>query len=230
MRKSPEEAPSPMVPINMPRPAATRPLMATRPAKIPTIERPKIVIINSSGVRNSKTIGRATKIKTVKKLAPTNPPKSDEAKAADSARAALPFWAIGKPSKTVACDAEEPGMPIKTEAKVSEVGTTATIPIINARPKTGSMPNMKGNKSDRPAMPPRPGKTPMHSPMSTPSTKYPKTIGCRMSAQASPKAGSASMKTSKTISSHFSCENAPPLMGGAFKKKSLVQRNAIFFL
>ena len=222
MRKSPEEAPSPMVPINMPRPAATMPLMATRPAKIPTIERPKIVIINSSGVRNSKTMGRATKIKTVKKLAPTNPPKSDDAKAAESARAALPFCAIGKPSKTVACDAEEPGIPIKTEAKVSEVGTTATIPIIKARPKIGSMPNMKGSKSDRPAMPPRPGKTPMHSPMSTPRTKYPKTTGCRISAQASPKAGKASMITSKTISSHFPYKNAPPILSGAFQKKSLV--------
>ena len=31
-----------------------------------------------------------------------------------------------------------------TEAKVSEVGTTATMPTISARPRIGSMPNMNG--------------------------------------------------------------------------------------
>ena len=55
-------------------------------------------------------------------------------------------------------------MPMSTLAKVSEVGTTATMPIISARPSTGSMPNMKGSSSDSPAMPPRPGKTPRRGP------------------------------------------------------------------
>ena len=104
-------------------------------------------------------------------MAPTSPPKSDEAKAADKARAAIPFLAMGNPSSTVACEADEPGIPISTEAKVSDVGTTATIPTISARPKIGSIPNMKGNKSDSPAMPPRPGNTPMHRPITTPSTR-----------------------------------------------------------
>ena len=74
MRRSPEDAPSPMVPIIIPRPAATIPLMATRPARIPTIDRPKIVIIRSSGVRNSSTIGRATRMKTVKSADLLHPP------------------------------------------------------------------------------------------------------------------------------------------------------------
>ena len=171
MRSSPCAAPSPMVPTSMPRPAATMPFNATRPARMPTIESPKIVIIKSSGVLNNKTMGRAARMKSVRKSAPTSPPNRDDAKAAESARAAWPFLAMGKPSSTVAWLADDPGMPIRTEAKVSDVGTTATMPIISARPSTGSMPNMKGSKSDSPAMPPRPGKTPMQSPMTTPSTR-----------------------------------------------------------
>ena len=66
--------------------------------------------------------------------------------AADSARAAWPSLAIGKPSSTVAWDADDPGMPIKTDANVSDVGTTATMPIIKAKPNTGSMPNMNGKQ------------------------------------------------------------------------------------
>ena len=50
-------------------------------------------------------------------------------------------------------------MPINTDAKVSDVGTTAINPIINASPSIGSIPNIKGSKSDRPAIPPKPGKT-----------------------------------------------------------------------
>ena len=80
----------------------------------------------------------------------------------------------------MACDAEDPGMPMRTEANVSDVGTTAIIPIINARPKVGSMPNMKGSKSDKPAIPPSPGNTPIVRPMQTPTIKYPMTIGCKI--------------------------------------------------
>lgn len=54
--------------------------------------------------------------------------------AADRARAAWPLRASGKPSSTVACEAEEPGIPMSTEENVSDVGTTATIPIISANP------------------------------------------------------------------------------------------------
>ena len=93
-----------------------------------------MVIISISGNPNAKTMGRATRIKAVRKNAPTSPPNREEAKAADSARAASPFFAMGNPSKTVACDADDPGIPIKTEANVSDVGTTATIPIIKAKP------------------------------------------------------------------------------------------------
>ena len=147
------------------------PLIATRPARMPTIDRPKIEIISSSGDLNRSTTGRATRIKTVRKAAPTKPPNSDDANAADKALAAWPRLAMGNPSSTVACEAEEPGMPIKTEANVSEVGTTATMPIIKASPRIGSIPNMNGNSSDRPAMPPRPGNTPIAKPIITPTTK-----------------------------------------------------------
>ena len=171
MRRSPEDAPSPIVPTSMPRPAATTPFMAIRPARMPTMDRPKMVIISSSGVRNSRTIGLAIRMNTVRKLAPTSPPNSDEAKAAESARAACPFLAMGKPSSTVAWLAEDPGIPIRTDAKVSDVGTTATIPTISARPRIGSMPNMNGKSRDSPAIPPRPGNTPIHNPIRTPRTR-----------------------------------------------------------
>ena len=78
----------------------------------------------------------------------------DDVKAADSARAAWPCLASGKPSSTVACDADDPGMPSRTDENVSEVGMTAIRPIISARPDTGSMPYRKGSTSARPAMPP----------------------------------------------------------------------------
>ena len=80
--------PSPIVPIKSPKPAATTPLTAIRPAKIPTIERPKIDTISNSGDLNNNTTGRATSIKTVKNAAPIRPPNSEDAKAADRARAA----------------------------------------------------------------------------------------------------------------------------------------------
>jgi hypothetical protein len=68
-------------------------------------------------------------------------------------------------------------MPNRTEAKVSEVGTTAIRPTISARPETGSMPNMKGRTSDRPAIPPRPGNTPTDRPSSTPIIRTAKLLG-----------------------------------------------------
>ena len=88
--------------------------------------------------------------------------------AAASARAPSPRFDIGKPSRTVACAEEEPGMPIITEVKVSEVGMTATRPMSIPRAEVVSMPKMNGSTSERPAMPPRPGKMPTESPSSTP--------------------------------------------------------------
>ena len=181
---------------SIPTPAAMIPFSATRPARMPTIERPKAETINNSGDLNSKTTGRAIRMKKVRKLAPTIPPNSEEANAADRARAAIPFFAMGNPSRTVACDADEPGIPIRTEANVSEVGTTATIPTINARPRIGSSPNMKGSTSDRPAMPPRPGKIPIARPNITPRIRYPITRGWIISCQPSIKASNAMLNKS----------------------------------
>jgi hypothetical protein len=116
----------------------------------------------------------------VKNSAPTNPPNREEAKAADNARAACPCFDIGKPSNTVAWLDDDPGIPINTDAKVSEVGTTAIRPIINANPMIGSRPKIKGNIKERPAIPPRPGKIPTDRPRTTPKPRNIKTSGCRM--------------------------------------------------
>ena len=129
-----------MAPTAMPSPAATMPFSRLRPASTPTMEKPRMVSISSSGSPKAKMSGRAIRMKKVSTIAPKSPPKSDEMKAAESARAAWPFLERGKPSSTVAWLAEEPGMPISTEAKVSEVGITATRPTMSARPETGSMP------------------------------------------------------------------------------------------
>jgi hypothetical protein len=76
----------------------------------------------------------------VSAIAPNIPPTIDAEKAADSARAASPFLASGKPSSTVACEADEPGMPIKIDENVSDVGRIAKRPIIIATAEVGSMP------------------------------------------------------------------------------------------
>ena len=62
--------------------------------------RPAMVFVEF--LPGAKTMGRAIKIKKVKKNAPTNPPNKDALKAAESARAASPLLASGKPSSTVA--------------------------------------------------------------------------------------------------------------------------------
>ena len=77
-----------MVPIIRPSPAATIPLRAILPARIPTIDNPKTDTMSNSGDLNKRTTGLATKIKTVRKAAPTKPPNKDEEKAADRALAA----------------------------------------------------------------------------------------------------------------------------------------------
>ena len=121
----------------------------------------------------------------VRNAAPTIPPNNDDEKAADNARAACPFFAKGNPSSTVAWEEDDPGIPINTDAKVSEVGTTATKPIIKANPYTGSRPNMKGSINDNPAIPPKPGNIPMDIPITTPKARYPNVVGCSINTQAS---------------------------------------------
>ena len=70
------------------RGGATIPFNGTRPARIATIDRPRMVIISISGRLNARISGRAMKMKNVRMTAPNNPPKSDETNAAESARAA----------------------------------------------------------------------------------------------------------------------------------------------
>ena len=69
---------------------------------MPTIDKPSMVSIKSSGSRNERTIGLAIIIKNVKTIAPNMPPNNDDTKAADNALAACPFLDKGKPSNIVA--------------------------------------------------------------------------------------------------------------------------------
>jgi hypothetical protein len=179
------------VPTIRPRPAATIPFSGSRPARIATIDRPRIVMASISGRPKARISGRAMRMKKLSTQAPSNPPNSDDTKAADRARAACPFFDRGKPSSTVACDAVDPGIPNSTEAKVSDVGTTAISPTISARPETGSIPNMKGSTSDSPAIPPSPGNTPTDSPRTTPITRNASCSGRRIIIHASPNAAKA---------------------------------------
>src|SRR6056297_3087002 len=185
-----------MVPSISPMPAATTPFNGIRPARMATMLRPSNVTASIAGISKARIKGRAIRMKNVRTTAPSSPPNSDEAKAADSARAASPFLASGNPSSTVAWLAVDPGMPSKTLAKVSDVGTSAMSPTIRARPETGSIPNMNGKTSDRPAMPPRPGKTPTDSPRRTPRARNISWCGWKIRASASPNAGRAVAKIS----------------------------------
>ena len=124
--------------------------------------------------------------------APNRPPKSEAENAAPRARAASPFRASGNPSSTVAWEALEPGMPMSTEVKVSEVGMTATSPTSMARADTGSMPWRKGISSDRPTMPPSPGKIPTTRPSNTPTTRKAMCWACSSVEKASMSASSIS--------------------------------------
>ena len=54
---------------------------------------------------------------------------------------------------------------------MSEVATTDNKPIIIAIPEIGSIPKTKGNKRDRPTVPPNPGITPTINPITTPAIK-----------------------------------------------------------
>ena len=127
--------------------------------------------MKSSAEPNVRISGRAICTKNVRIRAPTRPPQSDAPNAAASARAASPCCDSGKPSSTVAWLALDPGIPMSTDVKVSDVGMTATRPISIASADTVSMPYRNGMSSDRPAIPPRPGKTPTVRPSTTPDAE-----------------------------------------------------------
>ena len=82
----------------------------------------------------------AIRTKNVRIAAPSNPSSSEAEKAAPGARAASPFLASGKPSSTVAWEADDPRIPINTDVNVSEVGMTATRPTSMPSAATASMP------------------------------------------------------------------------------------------
>ena len=119
----------------------------------------------------ARMIGSATTIAPVSTTAPNNPPNSDAEKAAPKARAAWPCFDKGNPSTMVACELAVPGMPMRTEGKVSEVAVTDCRPIIIAKAYPGSMPKTNGNKSASPAVPPSPGRIPTISPRKTPKPR-----------------------------------------------------------
>ena len=127
--------------------------------------------MNSSADPNARMTGRAMSTNSVRIKAPIRPPISEAEKAAPRARSASPRFASGKPSSTVACAALDPGIPIKSDVNVSEVGMTATSPMSMASAEVGSMPYRNGSSRDRPTMPPRPGKMPIRSPRKIPVTR-----------------------------------------------------------
>ncbi len=85
-------------------------------------------------------IGFAITTINVRTAAPNKPPNNEAENAALKALAPWPCLASEKPSRTVACEALDPGIPIKTEVKVSEVGITAIKPINIASAETVSIP------------------------------------------------------------------------------------------
>ena len=96
--------------------------------------------MNNSAAPKERISGRATSAQTVNTIAPTIPPRKEAENAAVNARAAWPFLAMGNPSRMVACEALEPGMPMRMEAKVSEVASTGRMPMSIASAEVASMP------------------------------------------------------------------------------------------
>ncbi len=140
IRYSPVAGAAPIIPKARPRQAEATPLPRLPPDSAATVDRPNSVSMNNSAEPNSRMMGRAATTAPVSTMAPNSPPSIEAKKAAESARAAWPSLASGKPSSTVAWEADEPGMPISTEEKVSEVGITATRPISMASAEVWSMP------------------------------------------------------------------------------------------
>src|SRR6186713_2042921 len=88
---------------------------------------------------------------------PASAPKPADRKATASARAALPFFAIGWPSKVVATDDGSPGMLNRIE--VVEPPNSAPQYIDDSRMMalTGCIAKVSGNSSATPLGAPRPG-------------------------------------------------------------------------
>ncbi len=139
-RNSPVAGAVPIAPASNPNEHAAMPLGMLLPDRTPTMDRPSAPSMNNSADENSRISGRATKTNAVSTSAPNKPPTNEEAKAALSARAASPRRANGKPSRIVAWEDADPGMAIRTDVKVSEVGTTASIPISMAKAAVGGTP------------------------------------------------------------------------------------------
>ncbi len=107
-------------------------MIALWPVSMPTSVSAISTSISCSPKPTARSRGRATTNEAVSSSAPNTPPMSEAVNEADSARAASPRLAIGKPSRIVACDPALPGMPIRIEGKVSETVVTASSPIIIA--------------------------------------------------------------------------------------------------
>ena len=149
------------------------------------------IMLSASTISNScspkpiaRIIGRAANTAKVNTTAPKTPPNSDAVNAAPRARAPSPRLAIGKPSTTVACEPEVPGIPISTEGKVSDVTVGASRPIIIDSACDSSMPNTNGSTRDSPAMPPRPGNMPTTIPSTVPKVRNIRCSGVAIEASA----------------------------------------------
>jgi len=149
---------------------AARPFQMFEPVRMPTMDRASTTSMNCSPKPIFRIIGLAKNTANDRMKAPKMPPNMDEMNAADRARVPSPRFDIGNPSKTVAWEPDVPGIPMRTEGKVSDVVVTAVRPIIMASAVFGSMPKTNGNSSARPAVPPRPGNTPTTRPITTPAT------------------------------------------------------------
>src|SRR5712691_6472855 len=104
-------------------------------------------------------------------MAPKMPPIIDDMYAALSARPASPFFAIGKPSSTVAAEAAPPGTPNRIAGIGSPVAVVAPRPSSSAKAEYGSMLNVNGSSIAVPVSPPIPGMMPSMSPMMQPSPR-----------------------------------------------------------
>src|SRR3954470_5441911 len=104
-------------------------------------------------------------------MAPKMPPMSDDMYAAERARPASPFLAMGKPSSTVAADAAPPGTPKRMAGIGSPVAVVDPRPSNSANAVYGSMLKVNGSSIAVPARPPMPGTMPSTSPMMQPAPR-----------------------------------------------------------
>lgn len=92
----------PSAPSIKPSAQEARPFSAFVPVSMPTMVRARTISIICSPKPMAVMRGMAMKIAPDSTTATNKPPNSDEMKAADKARAASPFFDMGKPSTTVA--------------------------------------------------------------------------------------------------------------------------------